>query len=504
MLKTQSLYLQQIDVASDHSNLLALANAYMLALASQTRTRGSKMSDIRNYQVDHLLLLVGSNPLPNAVAGRLLTTTRGAITFIHSHAKDSLALAQRLKSWFLEEGYSDTNIGFKEVEESDATSVYESVQKVLKAYEHLYKKASMTHMPRVGLNYTGGTKVMSVQAHRALQDWDQKHEKDAVFSYLDARTLQMRFEGAPGREAISFPVGLEVDISISDLLRLHNWQLIKDLPSTVPILPKSAKALLAVHSNLTEANIWMKWLHDELFRKAKKRIAIPPPFWVYESGEELQEQYTVKQPGNWENKTILREVTLAWPDLPNLEKAMRDELEQSGSGDFPITAGTGPSRCKHEEDFCKWLHGIWLESAVLSVLRNCSQTLHLKECCMDIKPKILGGSGGGELFQFDVVAMRGYQLFAFSCTTENGQGSGGRGILKQKLFEAYIRARQMGGDEACAALVCCAKQEEANKLEVELRRDISQEKRIRIFGRESLIDLTENIEGWISEQSKEN
>ncbi len=186
------------------------------------------MSDIRDYQVDHLLLLVGSNPLPNAVAGKLLTATSGTITLIHSRATDSLGLAQRLKSWFLKAGYLDTNIRFKEVEESNAASVYKNVQDVLNDVLKTYKRDySNANMPRMGLNYTGGTKVMSVQAYRALQDWDQEYEKDAVFSYLDARTLQMCFEGAPGREAISFPVGLKVDISIRDLLMLHNWELIR-------------------------------------------------------------------------------------------------------------------------------------------------------------------------------------------------------------------------------------------------------------------------------------
>jgi hypothetical protein len=54
------------------------------------------MSEIRDYQVDHLLLLVGSNPLANAVAGKPLTTTQGTLTLINSRAADSLELAQKL------------------------------------------------------------------------------------------------------------------------------------------------------------------------------------------------------------------------------------------------------------------------------------------------------------------------------------------------------------------------------------------------------------------------
>lgn len=193
---------------------------------------------------------------------------------------------------------------------------------------------------------------------------------------------------------------------------------------------------------------------------------------------------------------------------------MRNELGEGNAENLDLTAGTGTNRCKDEIEFCKWLSGTWLESALLSALQNCPQELHLKEWYMDLKLK-----AGDTKFQFDVVAIRGYQLFAFSCTTESAghendkerrgifnsrlESGPGRGLLKQKLFEAYVRARQMGGDEACVALVCCMEQEEADKLQEEVRRDISPEGRIRVFGRECLADLTGNITDWIRQQSKE-
>src|SRR3989442_6268423 len=119
------------------------------------------MSNIHDYQGDHLLLLVGSNPVPNVVAGKLLTTPKDTITLIHS--ADGLKLAQRLKSWFVRAGYSDANIGFKPAEESDAASVYTCVHEVLEKYERRVLKeyksdsdnTSKAHkVRRVGLNYT--------------------------------------------------------------------------------------------------------------------------------------------------------------------------------------------------------------------------------------------------------------------------------------------------------------------------------------------------------------
>jgi len=447
------------------------------------------MSNIRAYQVDHLLLLVGSNPLPNAVSGKLLATSEGTITLIHSAS--SFPLAQNLESWFRNAGYSD--IRLTQVEESDATPVYQKVETVLKEYESDHGNANRA---RVGLNYTGGTKVMAVQAHRALKDWAKSRDKDAVFSYLDAATLQMRFDPTSGMPAISLPVGLKVDISIHDLLKLHNWKLTNN-PNPAPVLPESAAALLNILNNINDAKIWTKWLDDELFRNARKPTAVSSPFWVYQSGKELQGQYNVKKPGDeWKN-TQLQNLALSWPNLPTLREIMGDELGQGDAQHLNLAAARMRG-CKDEKDFCQWLSGIWLESAVLSVLQNCSEELHLKECWMDLKPKVLDNQDKSELFQFDVVAIRGYQLFAFSCTTDASKG-----LLKQKLFEAYVRAQQMGGDEACTALVCCAPQEKVDALEAEMRCDIGSEGRIRVFGREDLANLAEHIKDWVCEQSRE-
>src|SRR5579875_3276771 len=138
-----------------------------------------------------------------------------------------------------------------------------------------------TERVRVGLHYTGGTKVMSVHAYRALENWarsteNQGQEREAIFSYLDARTLSMRIEEIPGRDMLSYPVSLEVKISIEELLKMHGWQWHLDKrgkpqkPVTTPMLPESTAALRAVHSINTERKIWTDWLSQELLPATRK------------------------------------------------------------------------------------------------------------------------------------------------------------------------------------------------------------------------------------------
>jgi len=61
--------------------------------------------------------------------------------------------------------------------------------------------------------------------------------------------------------------------------------------------------------------------------------------------------------------------------------------------------------------FAKWLKGEWLEDYVLFILLDMKKQIpDLGKPAWDIKTGI---------FQFDVAVTRGYQLFAFSCTTSD-------------------------------------------------------------------------------------
>jgi hypothetical protein len=62
------------------------------------------------------------------------------------------------------------------------------------------------------------------------------------------------------------------------------------------------------------------------------------------------------------------------------------------------------------------------------------------------------------------------------------------------LFEAYVRARQLGGDEAQVSLVCC--HDDASALQQEIEEDWFTEGRIRVFGRRDLGELDGQLKDW--------
>ncbi|MEW6771597.1 MAG: DUF1887 family CARF protein [Bacillota bacterium] len=414
-------------------------------------------------RTQHLVLLVGSNPLPDAVAGKLLVEPGGTITLVHS--RDSFAIAERLKAWLEKEHEKKVMVEVKEVSESEASSIYFGIRKRLKEIQ----------APSVGLNYTGGTKMMSVHAYRAVEQWAKDKGITPVFSYLDARTLRMVFDPPDGYSTEQrVYVGREVMLRLEDFLALHGRELDKNrTPNCESVLPKTARALSKFCWEVDGfCKKWNSWVSSEI-RKEAACLSVPEDENLKEVLEDVKDEARKEA-----FKTAIKKVY----------RTLCAELGQP-EGDITLKQ---PTFQNTHQDFSKWLTGTWLEHYVLDVLNGLSKDLQLHERIQSIQTC-------GVQFEVDVVAVRGYQLFAFSCKAKSEESKGGKGELKLALFEAYVRAQQLGGDEARVALVCCA--EDPAGLQQEIRRDFDREGRIRVFGRKHLADLAAHLEGWIREQS---
>lgn len=412
-----------------------------------------------HFRTGHLVLLVGGNPLPNAVAGRLLTPPAGTVTLVHS--ADSFHVAERLQAWLRQQGSANV-VRLKQIEESDAASIAQGVHLALEEVGNV----------NVGLNYTGGTKAMAVHAYRAVERWACQHRNrgrsvETVFSYISARRLTMVVDPADpmgGHSGYTRYVGRTIELTVKDLLTLHGWTLQHE-PTTQPLLPQSARALAVACADDAAFLDWRQWIQGELTPKCRRC-----------------------DKDTWQSKARLGSVSLSLPPNPTLERvsqALRRELSVP-SGDLTLMQCVFGNDPQH---FCEWLDGKWLEHDVLGVLKSLASSLRLHECAQNLETREVQ-------FDVDVIALRGYQLFAFSCSTDSRKA-----LLKSKLFEAYIRARQLGGDEARVALVCC--NDEPERLEHEMRRDVDPEGRIRVFGRRHLSDLSNKVAEWIHTQCGE-
>ena len=110
---------------------------------------------------DHLILLVGGNPLPNYVAARILGKQEGTLHLVHT--QKTYQIAQRLAAQLKQRAENsqlagEFKITFVQVSEDNPSDIFDKVKKALAGQRD----------GRVGLNYTGGNRPMSVHAYSAV------------------------------------------------------------------------------------------------------------------------------------------------------------------------------------------------------------------------------------------------------------------------------------------------------------------------------------------------
>ncbi|HFQ93259.1 MAG TPA: hypothetical protein ENK32_04575 [Anaerolineae bacterium] len=438
-------------------------------------------NNLSQYKSDHLILLVGGNPLPNAVAGSCLLAEGGKITLVYSKTQKvqtarrqpfkiegTQKVAQRLRRWFVQERRLTEHVYLQPVDDSDAWDIRVGIQTALQ-----------NSSDSVGLHYSGGTKAMAIHAYRAVQE---KTKGEAVFSYLNPRTLEMFFD-RPDDEAERVSVGTAVNITLEEMLflqtslRLHRKRPYLD----VPLLPRTAQAVMRVHTaGGAELAAWKNWRQTAAGRYYK--------IW-YDNGI----------PRNWKPAADIYNAPLPEPPPTSIGQTLLDELGQSGNLSIQGVWQKQPAgRWASEQDFIDeflgfLLGGKWLEHYTLDCVQALREKFAFHQTLLGIVPARAGRNNKEDdaLFELDVAAIRGYQLFAFSC------GTGKK--LKLKLFEAEKRARQLGGDEARVALICLADPAAVRQLEQVTRETIDL--RIKLFGKNDLPQLTERLGEWLDTQT---
>lgn len=433
---------------------------------------------IKEKQTDYLLLLVGKNPLPNAVAGSLLAKPGGKMLLFHSASTQPQAAS--LNKWYKKYFNNDISIVNLEINEAKPLRIFQIVQERLDRYAI---EVGPSGKQTVGLNYTGGTKVMAVHIHRAVEDWALKKSITPVFSYLDARTLEMIYDSDDTGDNVGSSVKMRL---IDDLVAIHGWKL-QHAPHQEPMLFESATRLAKIYSNNDDARLWQDFKVD--IEKAEKSNEKRGEKWEKGQKRRFQEIWSEFM------KTLQKECVYDFEQLQKFDisdyvawlENMHQEIEKYNEDWYK------PKEAKIIKDgkkdgFKGWLQDKWLEHYVLGIVNEFAEELKFHECWRNVNTELVN-------FEVDVIAVRGYQLFLFSCTTSDG-----RKTLKSKLFEAYIRARQLGGDEARVALVCCS--DEPEVIRKELEQEVNQDDgdpsgRIQVFGRRHLSNLKDHIRSWV-------
>ena len=395
------------------------------------------------YKVNHLFVLVGENPLPNYIAARTLLHNGGRVYLVFT--KNTIFQKERLHG---EDGLHKLNIKCQPVDlsdnESNAQQIYDTIKK---------RVNESAKEGKVGLNYTGGTKAMAVHAYRAIQEL----KPDAIFSYLDPRRLKMWINEG-NQKPVKYDVPLPV--SLEELFTLHGKYLLTNFPpSSEPYLQDLAIEIAKLHENQDSEKKWKEWC-NKLTPITDLQILFPAV-------------------GNLLGECL---------DLPT-----NKSLKNQAKADF-----------SNFKEFHIWLNGTWLESYALNKIQDVSNDIGVQKedikmsfNIVDDKDKAdTNNKAADAKFEFDVAFIKGYQLFAISCTAKSKKSDS-----KEKLFEAYLRAKELGGDEARVALVCCY--DDPQEIEDELARFGTRDPKVKVFGRSHLANLGDEIVAWVDEVEQE-
>jgi len=402
------------------------------------------------WRTEHLLLLVGGNPLPNFVAAKLLLSEDGTLHLLHSPGTSGVAtaIARQVKADYLTHEITDP---------ASMSAVTKVVADVIK--EQCKGKS-------VGLHYTGGTKSMAVHAHAEVR----RQRTDALMTYLDSRTLQLYCDSSISPRPVQFavhPTIMEL-LGLQELTVMHEENFVEPdgrpkMP--LPTLVELNQALARAHTQKEGCIAYDAWCKENLRR-----------------GKNL-----VKKASQFPNRPV---PLPAAPSLNEVAEQLRAVLHVAEDSFEPNEinwhAMPGIGSVEH---FVEHLDGHWVEHLVLETLVTNREAFRLGTIgiSLDTNKKLSPYD-----FEFDVAAMQGYQLYAFSCTRDATKQ-----LCKHKLFEAVVRAEQLGGSEAKTALVCAYAMPDMLEREASERWRPEFNNRIRVFGAADLPNLAERIGEWM-------
>lgn len=431
-----------------------------------------------------LFLLVGSNPLPVFVAASLLSEPDGVIYLIHT--VETSFYANNLKELLIKRSqFKPEQFRFFELKSpSDQFCIHKDLA------EHL-TKLNLAGFGTVGLNYTGGMKSMAVHAYEFLKEWCAKKYFPFTFSYLDPVENCLRFANGQSYH----PTSQDCSLTLSELLALHGRTITQS--ESQAIFSEVGVMLADIVSNPGGLQKLQEW--NNLFLRNVKKEQLQEYLKPFQTGTGFCPSSLFSNSDSLETflRTSIQNTCLAIDDSSYLSSSNRSLPSVPLLGQLALAfVGTEKPNISHwdldklSSRLVNYLDGKWLENYVFSCLEAISDQCGIHERKLNVK--FSKPAAQGKIPEFDVVAMQGYRLYAISCTV-----SAEREKAKLKLFEAYIRARQMGGDEAKVAFIS------GNLEPDDLLQDISEawmepRKRIMIFGPQHFRDLKTHLMEWFS------
>ena len=449
-----------------------------------------------------LILTVGKNPLPVWVAWDRLTKLwqcQGqkeiAVQFVHTEETEDEK--ELLKDYCYK---AKMNV-LTDIKTAQHKPDKEDICKKIVAENQHVAENQQTELTNLHVHYTGGTQAMGVAAVCAMllakNTLLTEHKREVIIdaSYLDpGRSSAPRIVSwDPHRVSLIEDTRVDVTADIQKIAKINGFKAGDfrscDYPYNCPgpqeptarqmqagqVVLNYVQNFETSHSNKftqDHKNLWNKTFRPPRPGSSKRYFDHPSRGNTFTSPLSSNDVWRTK---------ILPALIEAYPDCP-WDRA-------TGTLTYPAATSrsTTSAQKKQLKDMDKFFNGVWLEYAAYAAFKKVLDEIKSKsngkrnnvQLFHSVYVRTQGTGPAERHFELDVVAVLGYQVVVVSCSVTSNLSD-----IKQKAMEAYHRAKQLGGDEARAVVLCVASYEYAERVEKELEDETGTKRPLQVWGRQ--------------------
>ena len=364
--------------------------------------------------MDILILLVGSNPLPNYVVGSYLVNKKRKDkekmpvpdTIILVHSDKTKIFAEKLNYEFKK--LADIQYIDLKNKENDPECIKNKLINFLK---------SKNNISSLHLNFTGGKKTMAVYSYMAVYDYTKEK---VIFSYLDPDKRRLVLQDGRHFPA-THDLREDVLLNIQTVLELHDMKIIN---------PGNEKPLYERVMNKNQFDEFIKMAVEKYYQNDRSYKNCVNDICNFMRRKDVKPK--------WRKPQKVQEII----NKANQQSLFLPLIQLNSSLFSQYLSGS----CYNKfYDFCEFITGKWLEDFVLVTLQKLKQKGNIE--VEEIK-KGVEAHYADRKTEIDVIVIKGYEMFLISCTTSQEIR-----FVKQKAFEALYRAEQLGGEHAKVVVV---------------------------------------------------
>ncbi len=427
-----------------------------------------------NNNVTDLILLIGTNPLPNYVAVKHFKKNNNLRIWMICSEKNKDIGQQGTKDYAenLQKVINDEDIICSEIKYIEDIN---NKEKIKQKADEILSELEKNNCKHAHLFYTGGSKAMAVHTYNTFSD--NNKQIDFSFFYLSARDFKIHFDDS---NAKTDDLRKNIKMNFEELNELHGFTMLsfnkhekyenKEFKNTIDKFQRCIEndTISDFYNKNTgfDRDFFMKGC-DKKFKKIFEYLSNNTSDLNKSLNDETAYQKILQKITNENQKINFEEKYNFAKELINTtpEGVVR-EIFDSFSENYKIYDNGIFNKKIDRHNYKKviyYIDGFWFEDYVEKIISEMKHTNEIEydQLLTNVKPKVRPDDNSD--FEIDLTLMKGYQLIGISCTT-----SALKKECKFKGFEIILRTRQIGGTEAKAILITRADKDNVDILQKEL------------------------------------